>query len=249
MTHTHALPEGSVLIVGAGLAGLFLALKLAPRPAFVLSPVALGEGSASAWAQGGLAAALAPDDNPQLHAADTIAAGAGLVEAPVAHLLAADGPKRVLDLIKLGVPFDRSSDGALALSLEAAHSRPRVARVKGDLAGRAIMDALVAAAKAADHITLIEGANAVALLETEAGVGGVLVHDPSARNRTGDRRRWWTVSRDDQPARRGRIRHGHGVARWGADCRPGIRTIPSHRHRYWARPRASRHRSPQRRRR
>jgi L-aspartate oxidase len=79
------LPDDTVLIVGAGLAGLFLALNLAPRRAVVLSPSVLGEKSASAWAQGGLAAALAPDDDPELHALDTLAAGAGLVDPVVAR--------------------------------------------------------------------------------------------------------------------------------------------------------------------
>ncbi|MET0546444.1 MAG: L-aspartate oxidase [Caulobacterales bacterium] len=179
MTHTQSLPDDSVLIVGAGLAGLFLALNLAPRRAVVLSATPLGQGAASAWAQGGLAAALAPNDDPALHAADTIEAGAGLVEPAVARLLAEEGAARVLDLIKLGVPFDRSPDGALALSLEAAHSRARVARVKGDLAGKAIMDALLTAARTARHITIIEGVAALALLESASGIAGVLTRDRS----------------------------------------------------------------------
>jgi L-aspartate oxidase len=156
--------DGRVLIVGAGLAGLFLALKLAPRRARVLSQAPLGQASSSAWAQGGLAAALAPGDAPTLHADDTVAAGAGLVDPAVARLIANEGPARVLDLIALGVPFDRTPDGRLAQSLEAAHSRPRVVRVSGDLAGKAIMDALIAAARAAPHIEIVENARARSLL-------------------------------------------------------------------------------------
>ncbi len=163
------MTRAPVLVVGAGLAGLFLALKLAPKRVTVLSPAPLGQASASAWAQGGLAAALAPDDDPELHAQDTIAAGAGLVDPVVAKLIATEGPSRVLDLIALGVPFDRSENGQLALSLEAAHSRPRVARVSGDLAGKAIMDALIAAARAADHIEIVEGVRAVSLLRDDHG--------------------------------------------------------------------------------
>jgi L-aspartate oxidase len=165
----------AVLIVGAGLAGLFLALKLAPRRAIVLSQAPLGQAASSAWAQGGLAAALAPEDDPALHAQDTVAAGAGLVDPLIARLIADEGPARVMDLIALGVPFDRTSEGKLAQSLEAAHSRPRVVRVSGDLAGRAIMDALIAAARAAPHIEIIENARAVALLRDANGaVCGVL---------------------------------------------------------------------------
>mgnify|MGYP000967018915 CR=1 FL=1 len=168
----------AVLIVGAGLAGLFLALKLAPRKCVVLSPTPLGEGAASAWAQGGLAAAFAPEDSVELHAQDTINAGAGLVDPVVAHLIADAGPARVRDLLALGVPFDHSADGALKQSLEAAHSKPRVVRVSGDLAGKAIMDALIEAVAAAPHITMIEGLAACALLQDQQGEArGVLARD------------------------------------------------------------------------
>ncbi len=167
--------DDAALIVGAGLAGLFLALRLAPRRALVLSPAPLGQGAASMWAQGGVAVAMGKDDSAALHADDTIAAGAGLVDPVVARLLAEEGPARIADLIALGVPFDRSPDGALRQSLEAAHSRARIARVSGDLAGRAIMDALIAAAKAAPHIEIVEGAAARALLLDESGAArGVL---------------------------------------------------------------------------
>ena len=170
----------SVLIVGAGLAGLFLALKLSPRRCVVLSQAPLGQASASAWAQGGLAAALAPGDNPKLHAEDTVRAGAGLVDPAIATLIARDGPARVLDLIALGVPFDRTASGELAQSLEAAHSRPRVVRVSGDLAGKAIMDALISAARAAEHIEIVENSRALALLQDANGrVCGALCDDGS----------------------------------------------------------------------
>lgn len=172
---TQRLKDGSVLIIGAGLAGLFLALKLAPRPCVVVSPAPFGQAASSAWAQGGLAAALAPEDSAQSHAKDTIAAGAGLVDPIVAMLIAKDGPARVRDLLDLGVAFDRHENGSLALSLEAAHSHARVARVAGDLAGREIMANLIKAVRACDHITLVEGVAARALLQTETGhIGGVL---------------------------------------------------------------------------
>jgi L-aspartate oxidase len=180
--HAEAGASVDVLIVGAGLAGLFLALKLAPRHCLVISPSPLGQAASSAWAQGGLAAALDPLDSPAQHAADTIAAGAGLVDPVIARLIAEDGPARVRDLLALGVPFDRTPDGALALSLEAAHSRPRVARVSGDLAGKAIMDALVAAVQATPSIELIEGARAISLLQDGNGrVAGVLLRDNQGR--------------------------------------------------------------------
>ena len=181
-TETHlsaAGPPGGkndILIVGAGLAGLFLALRLAPRPVTILSTAPIGEAASSAWAQGGIAAALDPEDTPEAHAEDTVNAGGGLVDPVIARLVAEEGPPRVHDLLRLGVPFDRTPDGALALSLEAAHSRPRVARVAGDLAGRAIMDALAQAVRAQPNVTLVEDARALALLQDTTGrIGGVAI--------------------------------------------------------------------------
>jgi L-aspartate oxidase len=171
-----------ILIVGGGLAGLFLALKLAPRRCTVIALAPLGQAAASAWAQGGMAAAMSPEDDPALHAADTVAAGAGIVDPVVAKLIAESGPDRIRDLLSMGVPFDRTADGELALSLEAAHSRPRVARVSGDLAGKAIMEALSYAVSASSHIEVIEGFKAVALLQDANGrIGGVLGEQKGAR--------------------------------------------------------------------
>ena len=171
-----------ILIVGAGLAGLFLALQLAPRPVTIIAPAPLGEAASSAWAQGGLAAALDPMDSPETHAGDTVAAGAGLVDPVIARLIAEEGPARVLDLIALGVPFDRTPEGALALSLEAAHSHPRVARVAGDLAGKAIMGALTAAVTEAEHIRLVWPRRAVGLLQDDGGrISGIVTEDGKGR--------------------------------------------------------------------
>lgn len=171
-----------ILIVGGGLAGLFLALKLAPRRCTVIALAPLGQAAASAWAQGGLAAALSPQDNPALHAIDTIAAGAGIVDPVVAQLIAEEGANRVRDLLELGVPFDRTADGELALSLEAAHSRARVARVSGDLAGKAIMESLTYAVAASAHIEVIDRVKALALLQDANGrIAGVLAQDTAGK--------------------------------------------------------------------
>jgi len=167
-----------VLIIGAGLAGLSAALACAPRKALVLSAAPLLSGCSSAWAQGGMAAALSADDDPELHAADTIAAGAGLVDPAVARLLTREGPGAVRRLADLGAPFDRDAAGDFAQSLEAAHSRPRVARVKGDQAGREIMRSVAAAAMAAPHIEIRQGARVRALLQDAQGrVRGALVEE------------------------------------------------------------------------
>ena len=165
-----------VLILGAGLAGLSAALACAPRKALVLGAAPLLQGCSSAWAQGGMAAALADDDAPALHAADTIAAGAGLVDPAMADLLTREGPEAVRRLAQLGAPFDRNAAGGFAQSLEAAHSRARVARVKGDQAGRAIMEAVAAAAMADRRIEIRPEARVRALLTDAQGrVRGALV--------------------------------------------------------------------------
>ena len=175
---TKRLPAGSVLVVGAGLAGLYLALKLAPRPVYVLTSRRSSVGAASAWAQGGIAAALSPEDSAESHAKDTIAAGDGLVDPEIARILATEGPGRVHDLAALGVPFDRKENGELYLSLEAAHSMPRVARVKGDTAGAEIIKIMVKRAQAADHIEGLIGWRAESLLQDRNGaIAGALARN------------------------------------------------------------------------
>ncbi|WP_017932475.1 L-aspartate oxidase [Robiginitomaculum antarcticum] len=174
------LPAGAVLIVGAGLAGLYMALKLAPRPVFILTSRRSRKGAASAWAQGGIAAALSADDSAAEHAADTIAAGDGLVDPDIALLLATEGPDRVRELLSLGVPFDLTDNGDFILGLEAAHSRPRVAKVKGDGAGRAIIDVMLEHVQAADHVTGLIGWRAESLLpDGNGGVAGALARNDS----------------------------------------------------------------------
>ena len=164
------------LIIGGGLAGLSAALEAAPRKVLVVTPAPLLQACSSAWAQGGVAAALSETDAPALHAADTLAAGAGLVEAEATRLLTDDGRATVEWLAGLGAPFDRDAAGGFAVSLEAAHSRPRVARVGGDGAGRAILSALVAAARAAPHVEVWEDGRLRALVQDDAGrVRGALI--------------------------------------------------------------------------
>lgn len=158
-----------ILVVGAGLAGLTAAMAAAPARALVLTEAPLNSGCSSAWAQGGMAAALSPDDAPELHAADTVAAGAGLVDAAMARLLAEEGPAAVRALAALGAPFDRAGDGAFVQSLEAAHGRARVARVKGDQAGKAIMQAVSVAALAAPTVQVRTGARLTGLLQDAGG--------------------------------------------------------------------------------
>lgn len=164
-----------ILIVGGGLAGLFCALKLAPRPVTVLAAAPIGEGASSSWAQGGIAAALSDGDSPEKHTADTVVAGAGIVDEAVVLGMAREAGERVRDLLSYGVPFDRDLEGHLVQSREAAHSERRIVRVRGDMAGKAIMEALVAAVRRTPSITVLEGEVAEGLTMLDGRVTGVVV--------------------------------------------------------------------------
>lgn len=169
-----------IVIVGGGIAGLFCALKLAPRPVVVLAAAPLGSGASSAWAQGGIAAAISEGDTPEKHTADTIAAGAGLVDPEVTLGMAREARARIDDLLGYGVPFDKDLAGRLVQGREAAHSERRIVRVKGDTAGRAIMEALAAAVRAAPHIEVVAG-EAEQLIGDGSRVGGVLARDGAGK--------------------------------------------------------------------
>jgi L-aspartate oxidase len=164
---------GPIVIVGAGLAGLFTALKLAPLPVTVIAAAPLGQGASSIWAQGGVAAAVGEGDTAEAHAADTVAAGAGIVDPEIAIMIASQARARILDLSDFGVPFDRGDAGAYVLSREAAHNANRVVRVLGDRAGFAIMKALIARVRATPSITLLEGYAAIGLTVERQRVTGV----------------------------------------------------------------------------
>ncbi|MEI5583227.1 MULTISPECIES: L-aspartate oxidase [unclassified Agromyces] len=132
-----------VVVVGSGIAGLWTAIRAAEAgcDVTVVTKAALGEG-ATAWAQGGIAAAVFAGDAPGRHAADTIAAGAGLADPHAVRVLTEEGAARIRDLIRFGVAFDRDESG-LARGLEAAHSRARILHAGGDATGAAIQAALV----------------------------------------------------------------------------------------------------------
>lgn len=178
---TERLVHDGVLVVGAGLAGLSAALAAAPRKVLLLTDAPLSQGCSSAWAQGGMAAALTLGDSAEQHAADTIAAGGGLVDPVMARLLTKEGPSAVRALAALGAPFDRTAGGGFAQSLEAAHSRPRVARVKGDQAGAAIIRAVIVAVLAAPNVEVRTGHRLRGLLQDASGrVRGVIAEHKGA---------------------------------------------------------------------
>jgi L-aspartate oxidase len=168
------------VVVGGGLAGLMSALELRPLRVALVAPKLLGEGTATAWAQGGIAAAVGADDSPAFHAADTVAAGAGLVEERVAARLAADAPHAIERVTSLGVRFDREGED-FALGREAAHSRRRILRAGGDATGAELMRALVAAVREAPSIEPVEDARALDVILRDGRACGVVVRHADGR--------------------------------------------------------------------
>ena len=167
-----------VLVVGGGIAGLATALHLAPMPVVLLAAAPLGTGSSTPWAQGGIAAALGWDDEPALHARDTCEAGAGLSDPAVARRVAEAAPGCIEWLLCGGVPFDRAPDGALALGLEAAHSRQRIVHAHGDGTGRAVLDALIRAVRATPSVMVLERVCVRDLAVENGAVTGVTCGKP-----------------------------------------------------------------------
>ena len=164
------------VIVGSGAAGLACALAMAPMPVVVLTKTALPESGSSLLAQGGIAAALDPSDSPQLHAADTLSAGAGLSDGGRVDALVRDGVVAVNELLGSGFPADCDEDGTLALGREAAHSADRIVHAGGDATGRALVATLLARAATAPSIEILASTVAIDLVIEDGRVTGLLAH-------------------------------------------------------------------------
>ncbi|HEY5382079.1 MAG TPA: L-aspartate oxidase [Acidobacteriaceae bacterium] len=142
-----------ILVIGSGIAGLIAALRLSQEHEVTLVTKSELAESNTRWAQGGIAAAMFPDDSIAEHIADTMRAGAGLCNREAVEVLCNEGPDRVRDLIRLGVAFDHDN-GVLARGLEAAHSHARVLHAQGDATGLSIEMTLVHAVRAANILVL-----------------------------------------------------------------------------------------------
>jgi L-aspartate oxidase len=176
---THDTPRP--IIVGTGLAGLWTAWRLAHegRAAVLLTKGTLAD-SASAWAQGGIAAAFGPGDSPALHAADTLAAGDGLGDPEAFRVLTTEGPDRIRQLITLGATFDVWPDRTLRLGLEGAHSRPRILHAGGDRTGAMLVACLAQIVSCHPLIEIFEHTEVTRLLLARERVAGVVaVHGAS----------------------------------------------------------------------
>lgn len=172
--------RADVVVVGAGAAGLYTALCAARHGSGValVSATPLAE-SSSYWAQGGLAAALAADDSPALHLADTIAAGRRAVRESAARVLCEEAPHAVADLASLGVSFDADRRGRLALGLEGGHTARRIVHAGGAATGRRLVRQLSALVAEHPRIEVRERRPVVAVLSAGGRCSGVALDDDS----------------------------------------------------------------------
>ncbi|MCY9787370.1 L-aspartate oxidase [Nocardiopsis sp. EMB25] len=173
--------SADVAVIGSGVAGLSTALRYVQRTergrVVLVTKDRLSTGSTS-YAQGGIAAAMAPGDNPVAHMVDTHLAGAGLCDPLAVHVLAEEGPDALRWLIGAGAEFDRADGGELALTREGGHRADRVAHAGGDATGAEIQRALQAAVLAEERIEVIEHALALDVLRdpADATVVGASLH-------------------------------------------------------------------------
>ena len=166
------------IVIGSGMAGLFAALEAsALGPVLLLTKADLDEGS-TRHAQGGIAAAIGPDDSPEQHLADTIAAGAGLVDEAMARILVESAPRRIRDLERYGVSFDSEGAGR-AFGREGAHRHARVLHARGDRTGAAI-EAALARQVESGRVAVREHTLATEILLEDGTTAGVRALDQGA---------------------------------------------------------------------
>ncbi len=169
--------DTDVVVVGSGIAGLTTALQARTHGRVVLVTKDDLSAGSTRWAQGGIAAAIGPGDSPEQHLRDTVVAGAGLCDDAAVRVLVEEGPAAVRALIDLGTQFDVSGTGELALTREGGHRRDRIVHAGGDATGVEIQRALVAAAKAAPGVEIIEHALALDLLrDVDGSAAGLTLH-------------------------------------------------------------------------
>jgi L-aspartate oxidase len=174
--------QADVVVVGTGVAGLATAWAARGRRVLLITKSGFADGGSSPYAQGGIAAAMGPDDSPELHTADTLMAGAGLCREEVVRSILAEGPRRMAELMEIGARFDRREDGTLSLGREGAHSRNRVAHAAGDATGAELVRALAEAVRRATWVERLDHTLVGRLLQDGRRVVGV-----EAISRSGER--------------------------------------------------------------
>src|SRR5262245_14105028 len=166
-----------VLVIGAGIAGVRAALEVPADQRVLLVTKGSFQQSSSAWAQGGIAGVLAPEDRFENHIEDTHAAGAGLCDREVVEKVVREAPQAINDLVRFGTRFDLE-DGRLALTREGGHSHARIVHALGDATGFEVMRALIEAARQRPRVTLWERRFTIDLLTHERRCVGALLNRP-----------------------------------------------------------------------
>ncbi|MFC2066120.1 L-aspartate oxidase [Chloroflexota bacterium] len=159
------------IIVGSGIAGLYTALLANEHGSVLIITKGSIDDCNTKHAQGGIAAAISRDDSPELHFRDTIAAGDGLCDEEAVRILVNEAPERIADLVNIGVPFD-TLDGEIALTLEAAHSFPRILHAGGDATGEHIEVTLSKEVRSS-KIKVLENCLATDILVEKGAAGGI----------------------------------------------------------------------------
>ncbi len=154
------------LVIGAGIAGLSIALKLAARGSVTIVVKNSLEESNTWYAQGGIASVLDPTDSFESHVSDTMVAGAGLCHEDIVRLVVSEGPRLVRELADFGARFDAGKDGAWHLTREGGHSHRRIIHSR-DVTGRVVAEALISKVKGNQNIRILEGHTAIDLVTTD----------------------------------------------------------------------------------
>jgi L-aspartate oxidase len=161
------------LVVGSGVAGLHTAWRASNAgEVMILTKGSLFD-SATAYAQGGIAAALGAGDSPELHWKDTLAAGAALCDAQAVRVLVEEGPARIRELATAGAHFDLNPRGQFQLGKEAAHSRRRIVHAHGDQTGAEVARTLIARVRESDKIRVLEKTRVLDLIVDRGHCVGV----------------------------------------------------------------------------
>jgi len=177
-TQSMSVRYDDVIIVGSGIGGLVCALSMAPRSVTLLTKTPELAGGSSLWAQGGIAAAVGPEDSPEAHAVDTLSAGAGLSDPERTRELTAEGAASLQWLVNEGIPFDRDLNGALALAKEAAHRFPRIVHAGGDTTGYVLMRSLIERVGETHSIDVRDDTFVYDLVVRDGAVHGVVAFSP-----------------------------------------------------------------------
>ena len=171
-----------VLIVGAGIAGLYTSLMLDERYSCCILTKENVEISNSYLAQGGIAVALAADDEPQLHLNDTLIAGAGLCDEEAVKVLVEEGPSAVINLVGMGVPFDVNDEGDLHITREGGHHKNRIVHAGGDATGRETVKSLARLVARRQNVSFLSHSFfADAITDEKGEVCGAMVVDAKGR--------------------------------------------------------------------